>query len=76
MHGAQEARLSVGYFLLVVCYRAAGQRRLLLSMIDFGALFEQLISSFCWAITVNKNWRVTFSFENGDVYIVDYEDYH
>jgi len=29
-----------------------------------------------WTITVNKNWRVTFSFENGDVYIVDYEDYH
>ena len=29
-----------------------------------------------WSITVNKNWRVTFSFENGDVYIVDDEDYH
>ncbi len=29
-----------------------------------------------WAITVNKNWRLTFSFENGDVYVVDYEDYH
>ena len=29
-----------------------------------------------WSITVNKNWRLTFSFENGDVYDVDYEDYH
>jgi len=29
-----------------------------------------------WSITVNKNWRLTFSFEHGDVYIVDYEDYH
>jgi len=29
-----------------------------------------------WSITVNKNWRLTFSFENGDVYVVDYEDYH
>jgi proteic killer suppression protein len=29
-----------------------------------------------WTITVNKNWRVTFAFENGNVYIVDYEDYH
>jgi len=29
-----------------------------------------------WAITVNKNWRLTFSFENGDVYVADYEDYH
>jgi len=29
-----------------------------------------------WSITVNKNWRLTFSFENGDVHVVDYEDYH
>ncbi|WP_028388258.1 type II toxin-antitoxin system RelE/ParE family toxin [Legionella fairfieldensis] len=30
----------------------------------------------CWSITVNGNWRVTFTFEDGDVYIVNYEDYH
>ncbi len=29
-----------------------------------------------WSIKVNANWRVTFRFENGDVYIVNYEDYH
>ena len=29
-----------------------------------------------WSVTVNKNWRITFSFEHGDVYVVDYEDYH
>lgn len=29
-----------------------------------------------WAIDVNKNWRVTFKFEDGDAYIIDYEDYH
>jgi len=29
-----------------------------------------------WSITVNQNWRITFSFEHGDVYVVDYEDYH
>jgi proteic killer suppression protein len=29
-----------------------------------------------WAIDVNKNWRITFEFKNGDVYIVNYEDYH
>ena len=22
------------------------------------------------------NWRMTFEFENGDAYVVDYEDYH
>ncbi len=29
-----------------------------------------------WSITVNGNWRITFRFENGDAYIVDYVDYH
>lgn len=29
-----------------------------------------------WAIDVNKNWRLTFKFVDGDVYIVNYEDYH
>lgn len=29
-----------------------------------------------WSITVNKNWRLTFEFSEGDVYLLDYEDYH
>jgi len=29
-----------------------------------------------WAIDVNKNWRITFEFMNGDAYLVNYEDYH
>jgi len=29
-----------------------------------------------WAVTVQANWRVTFRFENGDAYVVDYQDYH
>ncbi|MEZ5489601.1 MAG: type II toxin-antitoxin system RelE/ParE family toxin [Gammaproteobacteria bacterium] len=29
-----------------------------------------------WSITVSGNWRVTFQFFDGNVYIVDYEDYH
>ncbi|NOZ65251.1 MAG: Killer protein [Alphaproteobacteria bacterium] len=29
-----------------------------------------------WSIWVNGNWRVTFVFENGNAYIVNYEDYH
>jgi len=32
--------------------------------------------SNCWSITVSGNWRITFEFEDGDVYIVNYEDYH
>ncbi|MBS1259448.1 MAG: Endoribonuclease HigB [Candidatus Scalindua arabica] len=29
-----------------------------------------------WAIDVSKNWRIVFKFEEGNVYVVDYEDYH
>jgi proteic killer suppression protein len=29
-----------------------------------------------WSIEINKNWRITFEFKAGDVYIVNYEDYH
>lgn len=29
-----------------------------------------------WSITVNGNWRIAFKFTDGNVYIVNYEDYH
>lgn len=29
-----------------------------------------------WSVVVNRNWRVTFRFVNGDAEVVDYEDYH
>jgi proteic killer suppression protein len=29
-----------------------------------------------WSVTVNGNWRLTFKFEDGDVVLVDYQDYH
>lgn len=29
-----------------------------------------------WSVTVNGNWRITFKFEQGDAYVVDYTDYH
>lgn len=29
-----------------------------------------------WSIRVTGNWRTPFEFSNGDVYIVNYEDYH
>ena len=29
-----------------------------------------------WSIKVSGNWRLTFAFEDGDAYIVNYEDYH
>ena len=29
-----------------------------------------------WSVTVQANWQITFKFEDEDVYIVDYQDYH
>ena len=29
-----------------------------------------------WAVTVNGNWRLTFSFDGEDAVLVDYCDYH
>ena len=29
-----------------------------------------------WSIWVNGNWRVTFKFESGNAFILDYEDDH
>ncbi|MDQ6971081.1 MAG: type II toxin-antitoxin system RelE/ParE family toxin, partial [Mariprofundaceae bacterium] len=59
--------------------------RMLLAALDTATVIEDMdIPGFrlhplkgrrqgLWAITVNKNWRLTLSFENGDVYVVDYE---
>lgn len=29
-----------------------------------------------WAISVSGNWRLTFEFKDGDILVLDYEDYH
>lgn len=29
-----------------------------------------------WAVLVDRNWRMTFTFENGHAVLVDYLDYH
>lgn len=29
-----------------------------------------------WAISVNGNWRLTFEFNDGNAFVLDYEDYH
>jgi len=29
-----------------------------------------------WAVYVEKNWRLTFTFEGSDAVLVDYQDYH
>ena len=29
-----------------------------------------------WSVTVSQNWRITFRFEGGDAFDVDFDDYH
>ena len=29
-----------------------------------------------WSVKVSGNWRVTFNFQKGDAFDVNYEDYH
>ena len=29
-----------------------------------------------WAVWVDKNWRLTFTFDGNDAVLVDYQDYH
>jgi proteic killer suppression protein len=29
-----------------------------------------------WSVTISGNWRIIFSFENGDAFEVDLVDYH
>ncbi|MBI3419797.1 MAG: type II toxin-antitoxin system RelE/ParE family toxin [Proteobacteria bacterium] len=29
-----------------------------------------------WAVTVRANWRITFRFESGHAFDVDFQDYH
>jgi len=29
-----------------------------------------------WSISISGNWRLTFEFKDGNVYVLNYEDYH
>ena len=29
-----------------------------------------------WAVWVDQNWRMTFTFDGEDAVLVDYQDYH
>lgn len=66
----------------------AKRLRLQLSALDTAQVIEDMdISGFRlhplkgimkkrWSITVNGNWRITFEFEDGNAFVLDYEDYH
>jgi proteic killer suppression protein len=41
---------------------------------QFHALSADLVGH--WAVRVNGNWRLTFTFDGEDAILVDYQDYH
>jgi proteic killer suppression protein len=41
---------------------------------DWHPLKDDLVGH--WAVSVNGNWRLTFTFEGTDAILVDYQDYH
>jgi proteic killer suppression protein len=41
---------------------------------DFHALKDDMTGH--WTVSVNGNWRLTFTFEGADAILVDYQDYH
>lgn len=46
---------------------------------DFpGSRLHMLKGNFAghWSVNVSGNWRITFRFEDGNAYIVNYQDYH
>ncbi len=62
--------------------------RLMLAALDTARIIDDMDLPGCdihpmqgkkkgtWAISVSGNWRVTFNLEEGNVQIVNYEDYH
>jgi proteic killer suppression protein len=66
----------------------AGRIRMLMAALDTATVIEDMdIPGFGvhalkgklkgrWAVSVSGNWRITFSFQDGNAYLVDYEDYH
>ncbi len=66
----------------------AGKLRIMLTMLDSakhpddmnapGWRFHPLTGNLAghYSVTVNGNWRMTFTFEGGGAELVDYQDYH
>jgi proteic killer suppression protein len=66
----------------------ARRLRMLLAALDTAAVIEDMdIPGFRlhplkgdqagrWSVWVNANWRLTFEFQDGNAYLLDYEDYH
>ena len=66
----------------------ANRIQLILDLLDFaetvksmdfpGSGLHQLKGKLkgCWSVKVSGNWRITFRFEDGNAYVVNYQDYH
>ena len=50
--------------------------RVLLTALDNATDARQMNMPGFWSVKVSGNWRLIFTFEDGDAHLVDYLDYH
>ena len=72
--GIQPAHATKLRRQLTVLNTAKDARRMNLAGWDLHELKGNLAGH--WAVKVNANWRMTFTFENENAILVDYRDYH
>ncbi|NGZ83317.1 type II toxin-antitoxin system RelE/ParE family toxin [Duganella aceris] len=72
--GIQAAHAPRLLLQLAALHRAARPEDLLVASWSLHQLKGDLKGH--WAMTVNGNWRVIFTFDGTDVVLVDYRDYH
>ena len=66
----------------------ATRLQFILDLLDFAGIVEDMNFSGSglhqlkgklaghWSVKVSGNWRLTFRFEDGNAYVVNYRDYH
>lgn len=74
LHGIQARHASRLRLQLAMLDNASGPNDMAVPGWKLHPLKGKLASH--WAVWVSGNWRLTFTFVNGDAELVDYQDYH
>ena len=64
-----------GHFYLVFYSKFTNNILVFTAANDFLCMLE-LEQAPAKTYDVSKNWRIVFKFQDGNIYVVDYEDYH
>lgn len=72
--GIQPAHAVKLRLQLTLLNTAKNEQRMNVPGWDLHPLKGKLVGQ--WSVKVNGNWRMTFTFENEQAILVDYQDYH